>query len=470
MQIQPWHVRKINLYLLQVTLIIFAWVLFNTFKKNEIESSSELLKPTIAIPRSFESPNASQTILEEKSFLSLQAPLFKAHLPDIRTSLVFHGVQKRPDIKDNGGILLFAIRGASSIKACRMHEKVFLQYDSKNTLNNLNFAENGKKTPLWFEAELVNNELMIHVKLQTTKGTIETPDELAHFSLPQERTLANVSVQHLELDGSRIDGSYFFTEKATWYGQDIFMKLFGGPEFDYTNGRERIEFGKDNRYACFVKPGEWLVYENGEWKEASEDVSSLRKPILYAKTTTHNSMLFELWDADGKQKMDLTLVRSQETPITLSVENMIKLVGARSKKDWIAEIQGKRLLVRANDWFLFANNTLEKIDTKEMLEDYLSGRLKGELLIFEGAAQGQKDALIGKIFNSSRTQASDCVLSFSKSWEHIASPQELDEEDEDMEDDDEEQGRAGHARREHLEDDGEDEVDTESAVEDDEDV
>ena len=187
--------------------------------------------------------------------------------------------------------------------------------------------------------------------------------------------------------------------------------MYGGEEDAFTSGCEQIQFEKDTTlYSCYVKEGDLLCFEENQWKKVEPGPNSREKPLLQVKTVNEQNILFELWDNDGKRKITLELQKTIDATPTTNLFD-IKLVGARSRKDWIAEISGKRTLLRSDDWLLCQDGKCERIHSKTQLDDYVNGNIQGELIALEGTARiDNQTCLVGTKFNVSKSVATQISL------------------------------------------------------------
>ena len=137
----------------------------------------------------------------------------------------------------------------------------------------------------------------------------------------------------------------------------------------------------------------------------------------------------------------------------------LKLVGARSKRDWIAELGGVRMLVRSDDWFLFHDGAWSKISSLDELDDFIVGNIRGPLLVLEGSEKsGNEMYLVGRVYDTTRTQCVPLKISLFKSWEQAApAAVEAEEDGDDEEDDDEDDDDTADDEDDDEEDDEDDE-------------
>lgn len=426
MHIRPSLIRKINLFLAIVTLALLGFLAYLHFFEEESSvpghTSEQAPGPVIApplLPCSFQS--------KEEAYIALGAPLLslekqtvKSQLPDLRTTLISYGISCRPDAPKEKSQILLGIRGQHVPFSIRLNEKAYIKYESKPGHQRWSFSENNAVTPIWVEPEVQQGQVIVRLKMNDAQGkTIEDPYEHSYFALAEiDLPMAGAAIQGWEIESERVDGSLLMRQKAKWYGQDRFLQTYGGDEYAFAKDRERVEFNEgENRYVCFLKAGDLLAFSNGKWCRSEPGPLSENKPLLEVKRVSEQSILFHLWDEEGKRKISLELHKTPEASMPASKVD-IKLVGARSRRDWIAEHAAKRFLLRTDDWLLFHDGIYEKVSTQQQIDDYVAGVLRGELIVFEGIEkQGPEVCLVGNRFNDTKTKIDAVSIALYKSWE-----------------------------------------------------
>ena len=269
------------------------------------------------------------------------------------------------------------------------------------------------------ETEAQGNQAIVLLKMKDAQGNI-VPDtaDISYFVLSElPLPPANDAIQDWKIGFEKVDATLFTRQKAKWYGQDLFLENYGDKEYEHTIGRERIEFGEgddENRYVCFAKEGDLLVFSDGKWQSVDAGPQSVGKSLLHAKKINEQSILFDLWDPEGKRKVAIELHKTPEPPST-ATQFDIRLVGARSRKDWIAEIAGARMLLRTDDWLLYHDGKCERLTSQEQIDNYLKGQLRGELVILEGTERVDNQiCLVGARINESKTKLSPISIPLYK--------------------------------------------------------
>jgi hypothetical protein len=425
MNIYPWHLRKVNIFLaLLVGVVALIGSLFFFFgETREVERPPAPEKvEKITLPESFKpSEEAAKAIGEP--FLHLEQGLPTTKLPDIRPLFISYGIILRPDNPPDKSAVLLGMRGGVAPIVASFGEKIYLRYNGQASALRWSFSPKGVTSTIWLELEQRNNQIIAHLKMVDSHGNLITePTENSSFILPETPFVGTPEAMKGWTIGSfAVDAALFENQKAKWYGKDIFLQEFGGPEYSFANDSERIEFDAGtSHYALYLKEGDLIAWDeqNGMWNHVSPGRDSRGKTIAVVKKVSDTAITFDLWDPEGTKKTTLELHKLP--PIPLSGEPSMRLIGARSRQDWIVESAGKRILLRSDDWLLSSDGKCEKIQTAEQLDDWLSGTLGGELIILERVERKDNTpCLLGTRISASRTQAVPFELSMAKACDFM---------------------------------------------------
>lgn len=269
-----------------------------------------------------------------------------------------------------------------------------------------------------------------------------------------------------EIGKNRVDATLLARQRARWFGPDVFLQTHGGKEYADIIGKQRIDFGEgDEAYSVFVGPNDTLIWTNDRWKVVKPGPDSLGKPMLVVKKIDERIMNLELWDPEGKGKVILNLLKSTEAPPPASLINQFKFVGARTRTQFVFEINKERMLLSPQDWLLLTKEGWMKLVTPKEIDDFVDRKLVGPLFIFDEVDRhDDKQFLKGTLFNAARTDMITVEIPLQQTAPNapggpnkgnekndqrgrvphrqgpppnmIHRPMSLDEEDEDMMDDD----------------------------------
>lgn len=357
-------------------------------------------------------------------------------LPDLRSLLVFYGSNDRPDRSATNQRFQVGLRGTQTLTSVQAGEKVFFKYDTK--ANRWAISESPTPLSALFSPQELNAAVTVEYK-DADGSSVTSPQDFHSFSLTPTPPPSTAAPAHQWSIGELpVDSSLLERQGGFWWGQDEVVKAFGGDEMAREACRQRVQFGVGaNAYVIWVAEGDCFVYDEGKWKAAEPGSETIGKPFLKAKSIEARAMHFLLWNPEGSAHLTVDLLH-RGVAGEVKVPS-IKIIGARSKKQWIAEILGKRVTLAPDDWVLLKPDGFAQIDTAEMLDEYIQGRLSGNLLVFSGIEKVNGElCLIGTFYDTTRTRHEDFAVSLYRSWgpkDHASESKQSEEEDDDDDDD-----------------------------------
>lgn len=340
------------------------------------------------------------------SALSLSFSPLSAQLPDLRRHLVFYGKNGRPDAIETAQALYFAFTGNKTPSSLSPGERLYILYDKHLNPPQYLFSPNNGKTPLWIEAEQKGNQALVKVSMLDEEGdVVRTPHAYADFSLP-EKEFTKVGNSTWEIGKWRVDGTLLARQKARWYGIDRFIEEHGGEEYKDWMNKQRIDIGEgEDVYSLYVGAGDCMVWKDDHWEVTKPGNQTLGYSLLCVKKVDERVLNLELWDVGGKGKISLNLVKSNEQWVPKNLEEGFKFLGARTRSQFIFDIQNERTFLSPHDWLVFTDGEWVKLTTPQQIDDYVQRKMVGPLFIFEGIEKhDDKQVITGALFNSSRTE------------------------------------------------------------------
>lgn len=439
MNVQPTKVRLLNLLLFGILLSVGFFTFLSWINVRSATIPEAAPKQKFTLPHSFKQPQEAQKAVGEP-FMALQKNEIKLALPDLRAILMYFGSTVRPDVSESAQIVQMGVRGSTTPSPVSVGSPIYLKYDPKGNANKWSFSPDNKATPIWIEIKPQEGTCEVQLYMNDSEGNkIREPHDFASFMLTQVHLpYAPQGANGFEVAGQRADASLLIRQKCVWFGQDLFLQELGDDTTQFAFNKERLDFlDPENSYFCFVGQGDCLAFSDNRWHQVQPGPESRNKPLLVAKKVDDKSIAFDLWDPKGKVRIPLELRKAAPMP-NFAAKFDFKLVGARSRRDWIAEFGGVRMLVRADDWLILQTDGWKKIATAEELDDYITGKLRGPLLVLEGTEKAGNDVgLIGRVYDFTRTQVVPLRISLFKSWEQAAPAESKESEDEDDDDDEE---------------------------------
>lgn len=395
-----------------ICLILGIYTFYSPVNLEETPPPSEFKKSKELPPNPFRLEQEKYEAIGSKG-LEIKWIEPKLQLPDLHEAFVFYGKSGRPDSQEGKSLLRLTFKGREESRAFAEKTKLFLTYSE----GRYDFSPGNQRTALWLEAKRQGDALSVAVfMLDDTQTLIKTPDNLHSFTLNAEEFNTPPRLD-MEVGGIRVDGGYFMRQHGRLVGKDVFFEMHGGEEFSHAKERERIDFLLDeDRYTCFVKEGDLLVWREGKWKVVDAAESTVGCPLLFAKKMDDRCLLFEFWDVAGQAKLPLNLVRLKVHDPFPDVAQEFKFVGAKTWTQFIVECRGKRLILKSGDWLVLSGEQWLKITTAQEIDAYVNGTLAGPLFVLDRLEKQEgNQVLIGHMFNTTRTEVVDCQLkSFAK--------------------------------------------------------
>jgi hypothetical protein len=398
-----------------ILLLIGGAFLLNYLKQEEIAlpdvSSIKPPMPKNAFAKDQKSYDAISEPLVSLSFSPLSTLL-----PDLRRYLIYYGKNGRPDAPQRP-LLHFAFTGNKALSSVHPGEKLFLFYDRKLNPPQYVFSPDNTETSFWIEATPLHNEAAVRVSMKNDAGQIiREPQAYAQFNLPEKEYVRFGGVVW-ELGKFRVDATLLARQRARWYGPDLFLQKHGGPEYQEIAGKQRIDFGEGEEvYSLYAGLGDTLVWKDDRWKQAKPGQETLGMPLMVVKKIEERLLTLELWDIEGKGKITLNLLKSTEPSPPVNVQQSFKFLGARTRSQFVFDINKQRMLLSPRDWLLLGPKGWKKLVTPQEIDDYVDRKTTGVLFVFDGIEKkGEQLVLKGTVFNAARTDMQSIELPIQQS-------------------------------------------------------
>lgn len=378
----------------------FLWL------ENVPPRSAATTLPPVAVPKNpFELlPQAYDAI--GPPVLSLQFSPMTPQLPDLRRYIAYHGKNGRPDVQQDQAHLHFSSGGQKNFASVLPHERLYLTFDKSVNPPQYNFSPNNAPTSLWFTAHAEGNQAIFDVFAIDERGNrITSPPTNLQFAVA-ERELARAANSAVwELDGQRVDATLFVRQKARWFGSDRFLTEHGGAEFADQADKQRIDFGDgDAAYSVYLGPHDVLIWKDKRWQAVAPGEASRAFPLIVVKKIDDRIMSLELWDTEGRTKVAINLLKSAEAWNTQIIQQAFVYEGARTRRQFIFEINGERVFLSPNDWLLLSAEGWKNLKDPKQIDDYVHRRITGTLFVFLGIERHEgKQLLIGELYSPARS-------------------------------------------------------------------
>lgn len=418
--------KAFSLFLaLSATLLLsYAFFLFafaaTDFSQRDIASLKKIIPPN-----SFQQNQEAYNSIGEP-VLALKYSPPQLHVPDLRSLMVYYGKNGRPDANGENLKLHFTFNGLKSTHSVFSGEKIYLTFDKKATPCKYSFSLDNQETNLWFTAYPEGNNVAVHLFIKNENDEIVSePPHLAAFNLSEREFVRFAGTGIWELGKWRVDGTLLARQKARWFGPDRFLEKHGGDEFSELVGRQRIDFDEGEAcYSIFVKSGDCLAWNSERWEAKTPGSETTGMPLMCVKKVDDRVMNLELWDVEGKGKVMLNLIRSQENLAAQHLAQDFKFVGARTRTQCVFQVNQTRMIVKPNDWLLLSEGAWRKLTTAQEIDDYVNRKLNGTLFVFDEISRTDenKSLLVGTVFNPTRTEMQEVEIAMQPSSTLINSP------------------------------------------------
>lgn len=387
-----------------VLLLLFLAFIFYIQTSTPIESPQETFIKPKEPSSSFSQPTNSYEAIGNPAF-ELKSTAIGLQLPDLKKTLVYFGRNGRPDADPNSTVLNLGFSGSNSSNPLIPGKPAFIVYDKSHSPPRYEFSPQNAATSLWITVQPEgSNQARVDVGMKDENGElIETPSANRTFTIQEKPVVGSAAAW--DVGKFRADGTLLARQRARWYGIDRFFERHGGEEYQHFLDKQRIEFGEnENAYSVYVQVGDALSWDGDRWKEATPGEETLGKPLLVVKRVDDRLINLELWDPEGKSKVVLNLLKSNEPPPPPNVLQVFKYVGSRTRSQFVFEINKQRVMLSPHDWLLQTDKGWKKLATHDEIDAYVDGKTQGLLFVFDGVEKrDDRQILLGTLFNKSRS-------------------------------------------------------------------
>lgn len=388
-----------------IALVLAGFSLF-LLRPGHIPVLNAVSAKSIVPKSSFVLPQHVYDAIGEPTLALKYAPM-TMQLPDLKRFLIYYGKNGRPDADPAHPHLHFAFTGNKLPHSVTPGQRLYLVYDKKTNPPQYVFSTDNAETGLWIEPNAQGNEALVNVGMKGENGeTITHPAAYASFTVP-EKEYARFGGGSWEIGKYRVDGTILARQRARWYGKDLFLEHHGGTEFSNVEGKQRIDFSEgEEAYSVFAGLSDALMWHNDRWNVVKPGPDSLGHPLMVVKKVDERLMNLELWDVEGKGKMSINLLKSSETWMPQNLQQAFKFVGARTRSQFVFEVNKERMLLSPQDWLVMTEEGWKKLVTPQEIDEYVDRKLTGALFVFDGIQRKEDhQVLVGTMYNASRTDA-----------------------------------------------------------------
>jgi hypothetical protein len=302
----------------------------------------------------------------------------------------------RPDIESKNAKMLLSLKNGKELLTLSNGRTLFL----KEAQQGKGLSSSETATGLWVKPILLENgAVLIETGRKLVSKEGKSGEEKGEFIVaPQGGIPARYNPTQ--------QGFIKELKSGRSFPQDLLIQKYGGRE--YSPWREKAVFEMtrgSSSYACFVSSGDYLVYEEGEWRVVPFEELKKDQPIAHVKSISGKGLEIEAWDETGFYPLQVTIETEKPGRFQLKPDAMPSGIRIRSGTQVSCAFGKRRVILKQGDWLLKTTTGWRNLRRAEEIEQYLHHRIKGELLIFDSIEKEQGRLVMkGNIFDETRTQ------------------------------------------------------------------
>ncbi len=313
----------------------------------------------------------------------------------LKEELLIIAKNTRPDVRGDSEEILLRLKTSKKEKRILNGTPVFLSFFTE---------ENGRVHIVDFSEEPSS--------VRVTANVLDKEKALIEVCLDAD-TKQFVS-QLAGALGARVDSLLQKTEevaiqdlkRAKWWGHDLFLQNYGGKEYLKLANKHKLEIG-DPAHICFVGESDFLVWEEGVWKNVGDAVEALNgRVIARIKSIQQRKMEMEVWDETGFYGVCFPLEMQTSARLSNRTDQLPASLRMRTATQVTCTLGGKkRFILRQGDWLLKTAAGWRNLKKNSEIDAYVRQELRGELFIFDKLEKEKNKAVLkGHIFDEMRTQ------------------------------------------------------------------
>lgn len=316
--------------------------------------------------------------------LALNGVRTKNPVPNLARELVVLGTNSRPDVQPGEVALLLGLKTTQQEQVAFSGQTLFLKRQPKDV-----FLFSTDKTPLSITPiAMKDGSVAIEVVLEGAKGQFVLKNR------PQQMREEVPFVKAIK--------------EAKWWGPDLFLQSYGGEEYGAFHGKHKIEFSNS---ICFVQEGDFLMWEDAQWKSVSFDHLMPFFPIAKVSSISSKGVQIEAWDETGFYPMNMQISSPQTPRVNYKLDELISSIRPRTASELSCMLGKRRVVLREGDWWLKTESGWRHLKKLSDIEDYLAHKMRGDLFIFETVSMEKGKAEVkGHVFDAMRTQMQPIAL------------------------------------------------------------
>lgn len=323
----------------------------------------------------------------DMSFLQQGDGLRFFYKDDLLKALRIFANNSRPDACEVPYTLLIGLKNGQDPMEVAVGDKLYLSYNSPG----LGFSET--PTALWMKIQKIGVGKM-------------------HFDVGMKEIESCIVSTTLEtVESSRQEKEFLVFKKAKWWRADQFYEMYGGQEYAKVKGLQRLAFEDGKEGVCLVKEGTNLIFKDQRWQVQLSHESTQGYPIAQIVALTATKMDIKIWDVDGMNVWETSLVPEKSKLAPIKPEEIFTQIKQRGSNQISCKIGLKTVLLKEGDWLLKTEHCWKNLKTWEEIQKYLSFELQGDLFVFDGIEKKQGNAIFkGHLFDTMRNHVQEITI------------------------------------------------------------
>jgi len=316
--------------------------------------------------------------------------------------VVIAAYNSRPDVASTQSSMLLMLKNGKEQLTIPSGRLLYL----KETGQGKGLISSDTPTGLWIKPILMENgTILIEAGRKFSSKEGKTGEEKGEFIATAQGGNSN---------RANPSGQSHIKELKTGrhFSQDLLLQKYGGREYASWGEKQVLELMHGSSpYACFVTQGDYLSYEEGEWRVTSFDDLKEDRPVACVRAASTKGLEIEAWDETGFYPMVVKLEAEKVGRIQMKQEAMPSAARLRSGSAVSCAFGKRRVILKQGDWLLKTQAGWRHLRRAQEIEDYLHHRLRGELLIFDAIEKEQgRFVMKGSFFDESRTYTQPLAL------------------------------------------------------------
>lgn len=342
---------------------------------------------------SFELPCVDKSMLGSGP-LSLISSQLPSSMQSILHDLILVGANTRPD-QDHDRELTLALRSTGEHKKVSIGETVYLESNDQEW----RFSSQPTETALT-PYSLENLRVVCEIKNASLKTqSVLTTSPIFSKSLQSEDYIS-------------------LLKKGESWGPDVFLTGWGGEEYRDLTKKAKISIGPD---VFFLKPGDCIWWNGVRWTQEihTDDIGPVAQ--LIKTSPSQEGAHFQVWDETGFSSETVQLLPRAVSPSHFKIAELMTAIKPRSSSEITCQLEKRRVIVKAGDWWVRADNRWRQLRTAADLDAFLYHQLPGELFIFEKVETSKGKVMVqGRAFDKMRTSSEPISLVVQTEKKHPA--------------------------------------------------